>query len=89
MGKMILIYKISPEGPEETDSVEKEIEEKIKGLGELKDKKRKPIAFGLEAIEIAIVTEAKGTEGITEEIENKLKEIKGVSSVENIGMNLL
>ena len=89
MGKMILIYRISPEEIEETDRIEKEIEEKIKEFGELRDTKRRPIAFGLEAIEIAIVTEAKGNEGITEEIENALKEIKGVSSVENTGMNLL
>jgi len=89
MGKMVLIYKISPEGIEETDKVENAIKEKIKDLGELKDIKREPIAFGLEAIKIAIVVEAKGTEGITEKIENTLKEIEGVSSVENIGMNLL
>ncbi|PJA20930.1 MAG: elongation factor 1-beta [Candidatus Diapherotrites archaeon CG_4_10_14_0_2_um_filter_31_5] len=89
MGKMVLIYKISPEGIEKTDKVENAIKEKIKDLGELKDIKREPIAFGLEAIKIAIVVEAKGTEGITEKIENTLKEIEGVSSVENIGMNLL
>lgn len=89
MGKMVLIYKISPEGIKETEKVEKAIEEKVKELGELTDKKRTPIAFGLEAIEIAIVTEAKGTEGITEKIENALREIDGVSSVENTGMNLL
>ena len=89
MGKMVLIYKISPEGIEKTDKVENAIKEKIKDLGELKDIKREPIAFGLEAIKIAIVVEAKGTEGITEKIENALNEIEGVSSVENIGMNLL
>ncbi|PIN99065.1 MAG: elongation factor 1-beta, partial [Candidatus Diapherotrites archaeon CG10_big_fil_rev_8_21_14_0_10_31_34] len=64
MGKMVLIYKISPEGIEKTDKVENAIKEKIKDLGELKDIKREPIAFGLEAIKIAIVVEAKGTEGI-------------------------
>ncbi len=89
MGKMVLIYKIAPEGIEETDKVEKAISEKVKKLGELTEVKRVPIAFGLEAIKIAIVVEAKGTEGITEKIENALKEIEGVSSVENEGMNLL
>jgi len=89
MGKMILIYRISPEGIDETDKVEKGIKEKVKGLGELRDIQRTPIAFGLEAITIAMVVEAKGTEGITEKIENALKEIPGVSSVENTGMNLL
>ena len=86
---MVLIYKISPEGIDETDKVEKEIKEKMQEFGELTDVKREPIAFGLEAIKIAIVVEAKGTEGITEKIENALKEITGVSSVENTGMNLL
>ncbi|MFH1895549.1 MAG: elongation factor 1-beta [archaeon] len=89
MGKMVLIYRIAPEGIEETEQIEKAIPKKLKGLGELKDMKREPIAFGLEAIKIAIVTEAKGTEGITEKIEQALNAIKGVSSVENIGMNLL
>jgi len=89
MGKMVLIYRISPEGIEETEQVEKAIPEKIKEFGKLTDLKRTPIAFGLEAITIAIVTEAKGTEGITEKIEQALKDIEGVSSVENIGMNLL
>ena len=77
MGKMVLIYKISPEDMEEIDRIEKEIKEKVKEFGELKDIKREPIAFGLESIKIALVTEAKGTEGITEKIENALKEIDG------------
>jgi translation elongation factor aEF-1 beta len=89
MEKMILIYRVSPEGIEETDKVEKEIKEKMPEFGELKEVKRRPIAFGLESIEFALVVEAKGTEGITEQIENALKEIDGVSSVENTGMNLL
>ena len=89
MGKMILIYKISPEGIDETNKIEKEIKEKTKEFGELRDIRKTPIAFGLEAITIALVVEAKGTEGITEKIEQALKEIPGVSSVENTGMNLL
>ena len=89
MGKMVLIYKISPEDMEEIDRIEKEIKEKMKEFGELTDTKREPIAFGLESIKIALVTEAKGNEGITEQIEQALKNIEGVSSVENIGMNLL
>ncbi len=89
MGKMVLIYKISPEGIDETDAVEKIVKEKMQEYGEVKDVQREPIAFGLEAIKIAILVEAKGTEGITEKIENALKDIQGVSSVENIGMNLL
>ncbi|MFH1663353.1 MAG: elongation factor 1-beta [archaeon] len=89
MGKMVLIYRIAPEDMEEIKRIENEIKDKVNRLGELRDMKREPIAFGLEAIKIAIVTEAKGTEGITEKIEQALNAIKGVSSVENIGMNLL
>ncbi len=89
MGKMVLIYRVSPEGIEETDKVEQTLKEKMPLFGELKDIQRKPIAFGLEAIEFALLVEAKGNDGITEEIEKAIKEISGISSFENIGMNLL
>jgi translation elongation factor aEF-1 beta len=89
MSKMVLIYRISPQGTEEIKKIEERLPEKIKGFGELKEIRREPIAFGMEVIKIAVVVEAKGTEGITEKIENEIKKIEGVNSVENTGMNLL
>ena len=68
--------------------IEASLGEAVKGLGELKDIKRQPIAFGLELIRIGIVVPDK-QEGLTEKIEGKIKALKGVSQIEVEGMTLL
>lgn len=83
MAQVVVTLKIMPESPE-TDL--KEIEEKAKILiqnftGEDQIKTEiEPIAFGLRALKLTFVMDE--SIGSTEELENEIKEIKEVSSVE-------
>ena len=85
MATVIVTLKIMPESPEiDLSKVESEIKTKIeKFAGETETKsEQKPIAFGLKSLEIIFVMdEAKGS---TEPLEDDIKEIKGVQSVETI-----
>ena len=83
MANVIITLQIMPEGVE-TDL--KAVEEGAKkhiaefaGEGDMRVTK-KPVAFGLKALEIIFVMDENL--GSTEELENKVKEVEGVSSVE-------
>ena len=77
-------FKIMPESLEiDLESLKSGIKEVIESFesGILNETKEEPIAFGLKAL---VVTFAIAEAIETDEIENKLKEIEGVSSVELI-----
>ncbi|MEW6294734.1 MAG: hypothetical protein AB1467_00360 [Candidatus Diapherotrites archaeon] len=88
MGKLLIIYRIYPEELEDVKLIEASLGEAVKGLGELKDVKRQPIAFGLELVRAGIVVPDK-EEGLTEKIEERIKALKGVNQIEVEGMTLL
>ena len=76
MGKVATIFKMMP------DSVEVDIDnvvEQIKSKVDVADVKIEPIAFGLKAIKIMVVTQ--DGEGGTEDIEKTLSDIDGVAEV--------
>lgn len=83
MAQVVVTLKIMPESPE---AELKEIEEKAKILimnftGEEQIKAElEPIAFGLKALKLIFVMDE--SIGSTEDLENEIKEIKEVSSVE-------
>ena len=85
MATVIVTLKIMPESPEvDLSKIESEIKKKIETFaGETETKsEKKPIAFGLNSLEIIFVMdEAKGS---TEPLEDEIKEIKGVQSVETM-----
>ncbi len=83
-----MIYRIMPESPEAMDSIKKELEERVKSVGaELNRMDEKPIAFGLKALEIAIIMDDKS--GKSGELEEKLSTIPGVQSLELVDMSLI
>lgn len=88
MGKILIIFKIFPEDPDETEEIEGKIKEKVKSLGEVRETRIEPIAFGLKIIKAAIVIPDK-VEGVSDKIEAELKKIKGISNIEIEGMTLI
>ena len=84
MANVLVKIKVMPEGLEvNLDNLENEIKNKISP----NKIEREPIAFGLEAILVTkiIPDDAK----YLEEIETKIKQIEGVSSVETIEISRL
>ncbi len=88
MGNVMLVYKIMPEGTE-TDL--EEIKEKIRSIveerGEFKGSNEEKVAFGLKAIVAKIVIPDEG--GIVDEMEEKLRDIDHVQSVEAEDITLI
>lgn len=83
MAQVVVTIKIMPESPEVNLSVvELEAKKKIidfAGEGDIKVE-QEPVAFGLKALKIMFVmNEAQGS---TEKLEDDLKDIKDVQSVE-------
>jgi len=83
MANVIITLKIMPESPEVgLNSVEEQTKNLIKEFaGETETKtEQEPIAFGIKALKIIFVMDEN--KGSTEELENKIKELQGVNSVE-------
>jgi len=71
-----------PESPEvDLEKLKVNISKKIK----IQDSKIEPIAFGLKALKILVVVPDKETG----DIENMIKEVKGVSDVETESITLV
>jgi len=85
MAQVVVTLKIMPESPEtDLSLIQSKAEEEIKAFsGETEIKAEiEPIAFGLNALKLLFVmAEDKGS---TEELENKIKSIDHVNSVETI-----
>lgn len=79
MGEVIIRFRVLPATPEDFDGVKKALE----GL-EPEKMEEEPIAFGLKALSfVKIVPEAPGAD---ESLEEKIKAIPGVQTVEVISV---
>lgn len=84
MGKVLASIKVMPEGLEvDINRLEEEIKKRINP----ERISRQPIAFGLSAILVEKVIE--DDEGEIEKVENSLKSIEGVSSIEVVNLTRL
>jgi len=85
MAQVVVTLKIMPVSPESDLSlIQSKAEEEIKifsGETEIKAE-QEPIAFGLKALKLLFVMDE--SKGSTEELENKIKLIDGVNSVETV-----
>ena len=85
MARVVVTLKIMPESPEsDISSIQIKAEKEIKkftGNTEIKAE-QEPIAFGLKALKLFFVMDE--SKGSTEELENKIKQIKAVNSVETV-----
>ena len=81
MAEVIITFKIMPEDIEvDLDKLEKESKELLNKYGDVGRVEREKIAFGLEAIIlIFIMDESKGS---TDFIEDNMRNLDGVQSVE-------
>ncbi len=84
MGKVATIFKIMPVSVK-TDLVK--LKDEIKNKLNPQDIKEEPIAFGLKAIKVMVITD--DASGGTEEIEKSLKSIKGVKEIQVEDVTLL
>ncbi len=89
MGDVAMIYRIMPESPEmDMESLKAQVEESAESVGaKLNRADEKPVAFGLKALEVAIIMEDKS--GKSGELEEKLRSIDGVQSLELVDMSLI
>ena len=85
MAQVIVTLKIMPESPEvDLDKIETEAKAKIIDFSQSKEIKveQEPIAFGLKALKIIFVMDEN--KGSTETLEQNIKSIPGVNSVEAV-----
>ena len=81
MGQVAVTIKVMPESPEtDLDKIKSQIKKAVSGKTEIKNIKETAIAFGLKQLEILLLMPDQS--GGTDEIEDKIRKIKGVSSVE-------
>ncbi|MCK5473985.1 MAG: elongation factor 1-beta [Candidatus Aenigmarchaeota archaeon] len=84
---VLATFKIMPESLEVDLEALKEKIKILETIGNIKDFKEEPIAFGLKSLSVLTLIADEG--GLTEKIENKLSELEGVQSVENVGVTLI
>lgn len=80
MGSVIAVFRILPDSQEHAESVKAELEAlKPERLEE------EPLAFGLRAFKFTAVIPDSG--GVMDELENKLRVVKNVNSVETLSVS--
>ncbi|MCK4497517.1 MAG: elongation factor 1-beta [Candidatus Aenigmarchaeota archaeon] len=77
MGDVICVFRVMPESPEIFDEMKKSLESLSPQRLE-----EEPIAFGLKALKFTKIIPDE--EGFLDDLENKLKSIKGVQSIETL-----
>ena len=85
MAKAVVTLKIMPESPEiDLSGIEEEVREKIKSFSGNEEirAEQEPIAFGLKALKITFVMDE--SKGSPDALEEDLRSIEGVNSVETI-----
>ncbi|MDP6600516.1 MAG: elongation factor 1-beta [Candidatus Woesearchaeota archaeon] len=85
MAQVVVTLKIMPESPEvDLGNIEGEAKTKIIDFSQTKEIKteQEPIAFGLKALKIIFVMDE--SKGSTDSLEESIKTISGVNSVETV-----
>ena len=77
MGKVIIIFKILPENPDNFNAIKA-------AIGELNPERieEEPIAFGLKSLKVIFLIPDAG--GEQDKLENRLNAISGIGSVETV-----
>ena len=82
MGNVAVALKIMPESTEiDLENLKTEISKKVK----IQDAKIEPIAFGLKALKILVIVPDKQSN----DVEDRIREVKGVSEVETESVTLI
>jgi translation elongation factor aEF-1 beta len=84
MGSVIVTYKIFPEDiVKDFQPIKAEIQAKLPQYAEINGYGEEPVAFGLVALLVQLKF-PEDQQGIVDELETKLSEIKGISQVQTI-----
>ena len=84
MGDVLSVIKVMPTGP---DVDLGKVKEEITKLADPHAMEEKPVAFGIKCLEVQVIK--PDSEGGTDELEDKMRGIDGVESVEVTGVTLL
>jgi elongation factor 1-beta len=88
MGEVFLKFRIMPDGPDvDVDKLQADIGAAMPEFATLQACEAKPFAFGLKALETAIIVEDE--EGNSDKITNILESLNGVQGVELMEMGRL
>jgi len=84
MGHVIVTYKIFPEDiVKDFEPIKAEIQTKLPKYAEITGYGEEPVAFGLVALLVQLKF-PEDQEGVVDELETKLGEIKGISQVQTL-----
>lgn len=85
---LAVTMKIMPEGVEvDLNKIKEELTVIVEEYGKLHSAEEKPIAFGLKALEITLLLNDK--KGGSDEIQEEISKLAGVSEVDVTGMTLV
>ncbi len=86
--KVLMAVKLMPSSPDiDMDMIKRQVEQATLELGEVKDMKEEPIAFGLKALKVLLMVEDQ--ERIAEKVEEKLSNLEGIESAEVESVTLI
>ncbi|MEM0174024.1 MAG: elongation factor 1-beta [Sulfolobaceae archaeon] len=89
MAEVLVVLKVFPEGDEvKLDDLVKEISSKLPKEYKIIKTETEPIAFGLKAL-VLFITLPEQTEGGTEQLEELVNSVQGVSHAEVINITRL
>ncbi|MEM2933022.1 MAG: elongation factor 1-beta [Candidatus Pacearchaeota archaeon] len=82
MAQVVITLKIMPESPDTSlEKIEKNAREIINKEGEFVKKEIKPVAFGLNELDMVFLLDEKKA-SIVDKLEERIKNIKGVANAE-------
>ncbi len=88
MGRVAAVYNVIPESPEvPVETIMKEIPKHVPQGVEVHNMQVKPFAFGLKIIEVTCIMDDAA--GIIERLEDALKSVPQVQSVDSVTVTLV
>jgi len=88
MGKIVIAYKILPsESSVDLEVLKEKIKKQLADIASIQRFAEEPIAFGLSALKVNMVLPEK--DGILEETEKRITDIKEVGQIQTLGVTRL
>jgi translation elongation factor aEF-1 beta len=88
MGKIVIAYKILPsESTVDLEVLKEKIKKQLSDIASIQRFAEEPIAFGLSALKVNMVLPEK--DGILEETEKRITDIKEVGQLQTLGVTRL
>ena len=88
MGKIVIAYKILPsESTVNLEMLKEKIKKQLADIASIQRFAEEPIAFGLSALKVNMVLPEK--DGILEETEKRITDIKEVGQIQTLGLTRL